>query len=124
MGLAPHRDARYLLSSQLRAMAAPEPQLAGVLGAAVDQIDADEKVVIVRTLRVHVNVGMLDLYRNDVRRQGMAVPHNKGDPRVFVGTPFAAEAMKFFGPPPDGADTEAYLQECYKILNSQKSVVD
>ena len=105
-------------------MAAPEPQLAGVLGAAVDQIDADEKVVIVRTLRVHVNVGMLDLYRNDVRRQGMAVPHNKGDPRVFVGTVFAAEAMKFFGPPPDGADAEAYLQECYKILNSQKSVVD
>ncbi|CAH0373069.1 unnamed protein product [Pelagomonas calceolata] len=107
-------------------MAAPEPQLAGVLGAAVDQIDVDEKVVIVRTLRVHVNVGMLDLYRNDVRRLGLAVPcaHNKGDTRVFVGTAFAPEAMKFFGPPPDGADAEAYLQECYKILNSQKSVVD
>ena len=107
-------------------MAAPEPQLAGSLGWAVHQIDADEGEAIVRWLRVHATVGMLDLYRNDVRRQGLAVPcaHNKGDTRVFVGTAFAPEAMKFFGPPPDGADAEAYLQECYKILNSQKSVVD
>ena len=106
-------------------MAAPEPQLAGVLGAAVDQIDADEKVVIVRTLRVHVNVGMLDLYRNDVLRLGLAVPcSHKRYARIFVGTAFEAEAVKFFGPPRDGADAEAYLQECYKILNSQKSVVD
>ena len=86
-------------------MAAPEPQLAGSLGWAVHQIDADEGEAIVRWLRVHATVGMLDLYRNDVRRQGLAVPcaHNKGDTRVFVGTAFAAQAMKFFGPLRDGA---------------------
>ena len=59
-------------------------------------VDADEGEAIVRW-RVHATVGMLDLYRNDVRRQGMAVPHNNGDPRVFVGTAFEAQAMKFFG---------------------------
>jgi len=69
---------------------------------------------------------MLDLYRNDVRRQGLAVPcaHNKGDTRVFVGTAFEDEAVKFFGSPPDGADAEAYLQERYRILKSQEKVVN
>ena len=107
-------------------MAAPEPQLAGSLGWAVHQIDADEGEAIVRWLRVHATVGMLDLYRNDVRRQGLAVPcaHNKGDTRVFVGTAFAAQAMKFFGPLRDGAYAEAYLQECYRILKSQENLVD
>ena len=104
-------------------MAAPsEPQLAGVLGLAVDKIDEDEGEVIVRWLRVHANVAMLDLFRNDVRRLGVEVPCARKT-RVFEGTAFAAQAMKFFGPPPDGADVEAYLQERYRILKSQEKVV-
>jgi len=194
-----------------------QPQLVGVLGRTVDQIDEDEGEVIVRWLRVHANVGMLDLYRNDVLRLGLAVPfppksegnlacnlartvpravvgatstqkivvrtasgrtatvlekrqrgyffveldgnaNKEGEAheckslrrpqdfapgqdhlldsvqqapimpkryaRVFVGTPFAAEAVKFFGPPPDGADVEAYLQERFIILNSQEKLIN
>jgi len=98
-----------------------QPQLAGLLGAAVDEINADEDAS--RGLAVLAKVGALDAYRDEVRRLGLAVPCAHGL-RLFAGTEFADEAKSFFGSPRDGADVEAYLQERYSILSSQESLVN
>ena len=97
-----------------------QPQLAGLLGAAVDEINTDEDAS--RGLAVLAKVGALDAYRDEVLRLGVAVPCAHGL-RLFAGTAFADEAKSFFGSPRDGADVEAYLQERYSILSSQESLV-
>ena len=113
--------------------------LGGLLGSQVDQINADESVIIELTLRVNAEVGVLELYRMDVSRLGFAAPSVTGrtqaarataarasrqEPRIFLGSAFQPEAFKFFGPPRDGEDVEAYLQACFKACQTRKTLVD
>ena len=99
-----------------------QPQLAGLLGAAVDEINADEDAS--RGLAVLAKVGALDAYRDEVLRLGVAVPPAHNGLRLFADTTFADEAMTFFGPPPQVIPVESYLQERFIILRSQKTLVD
>ena len=107
---------------ELLAGAIAQPQLAGLLGAAVGEIDADGEAS--RWLTVKAKVGALDAYRDEVLRLGVAVPPAHNGLRLFADTTFADEAMTFFGPPPQVIPVESYLQERFIILRSQKTLVD